>query len=1260
MSSQGALGHGRDVPGLLEDDARLRLALAERRVEVLETALRAREAELELAALPQTAAPEAPGEVERLRARLRLAESQLAARAAEEQAARRLAERSDARAAKLAAELRSHEARIETLSDQVRQSLDVMDALETDRAEHERRHREAAEREAAARTGGEALRRRADELTGEIDGLRRELGEATREQEALRAALDRTEARAAQGAEHQARAQALEAELEKAQRRLEDAERAARDAAHAAQADASGEYRRRVRELEQTVSTLIVGLRETKADIERAEQSRAWRLGHGVTRAARRLAMRQIRTKGALVAAVRRLERLEEQAQLVPPAPTPGALPPTDRSALPVPEIDDATRAARRAELAAEVRARLGPAPAIEAPPKVSIIVLTRDGVQHLRRLVAGLVQSTDYPSFELVVVDNASSDGTHEFLNELEVPFPVVVCRNERNESFSDGNNQGVEAATGELLLFANNDVAPFEPGWLREMVGLLRSHSGGAVGATLLRLEEAWGHGPTMQHRGVRFRSQDGLVRAFNDGDGELLFTERFGRDECAPAMTAACLLVSAETFDRVGGFSDGYRYGTEDVDLGLKLLATGREVWCSGRAILFHEESVTQNAQGRDFQRLNRLGNRKLLLERWGPQLRREHRLALLRGDEEWTGGHRPHIAVTVTSNDINDGWGDWYTAHEMGDALEDDGWRVTYIERKGDRWYSLPGDVDYVLSLMDPFDLRKVPSHVVTIAWIRNWTDRWLERPWFDRIDVLLTSSQGSAELVEERTGRPSIRFPLATNPDRFAPMPSRPEYEADYVFTGNYWGQPRDVQPGLPPRDGQRLRIFGRDWDQVAELAAYAHGAVAYHELPAVYSSAKLVIDDTAGPTLPYGAVNCRVFDALACGRLPITNCAAGVRELFDEDFPTWESPGGLRAQLDALLADDERRRTLAERYRSIVLERHTYAHRARRLREVLLEAEQPLSYCIKIGAPSWDVAERWGDLHFARAMERELRRRGHRCLIQVLNEWEELDGLEFDVVVHLRGLSRHFPKPGQFNVLWCISHPEQLTGEECDGYDLVAIASAPFAEEMRERTRTPVIVLEQATDPRVFYPDPDPKLRHELVYVANSRNVLRPIMRDLLPTDHDLAIYGGDWDGLIDTSLVVAEHVPNDELRKVYSSASIVLNDHWDDMRERGFISNRIYDALACGAVVVSDDVAGLDAFEGSVVVYRDATDLRAVLDRLLSDPEALQTRSQAAAALVRDAHTFADRVDVLEREVQRCQSNAGVPLRVTPVRAAV
>ncbi len=184
----------------------------------------------------------------------------------------------------------------------------------------------------------------------------------------------------------------------------------------------------------------------------------------------------------------------------------------------------------------------------------------------------------------------------------------------------------------------------------------------------------------------------------------------------------------------------------------------------------------------------------------------------------------------------------------------------------------------------------------------------------------------------------------------------------------------------------------------------------------------------------------------------------------------------WHSRETLRAALDELLGDDARRAELVARYRETVLTRHTYAHRAARLREILVEHEQRLSFCLKIGAPNREVAPLWGDLHYAESIARELRRRGHRVLVQTLDEWEDEQGLDYDVVVHLKGLSRFHPKPGQFNVLWSISHPEGLTGEECDGYDLVAVASPLFAERLRERTRTQVIVLEQATDPWVMYP----------------------------------------------------------------------------------------------------------------------------------------------------------------------------------------
>ena len=869
--------------------------------------------------------------------------------------------------------------------------------------------------------------------------------------------------------------------------------------------------------------------------------------------------------------------------------------------------------AAQRRLLAAEVRLRLGAPPALEDWPAVSIVVASRNGREHLQRLVEGLRDATDYPALELVVVDNGSEDDTVSWLDSVS-DIPIRHVANAENVSYSHANEQGAELASHALLLFLNNDVQPFEPGWLRELVAshVLGGHA--ITGATLLHTERTRrsADGRLVQHRAIRLCRTPTGVQAANDGDGSTLFGAGFGIEQHVLAVSGACLLIDAATLEQVGGWSPRYRYGLEDVDLALRAGRAGLSVAATGRAVLYHEESATRIAEGPDFTRATRETNRRALQEMWGPALRRAYQEARLRGDTARTDGAGPHVAITVTSLAPADGWGDWYTAHELGEALAAVGWRVQLLAiGRGDTPPRLPAGVDYVITLLDRFDARLVPAEVGVIAWIRNWTDRWLEQPWFERLDVVLASSTASVELVEERTGLRPVLFPLATNPARFAVARADPERAVDCVFTGNHWGHDRAVQAGLAPAPGQTLAIHGKGWDKVKPLARHHAGVAAYDELPAVYASSKLVLDDAQEPTLRYEAVNARVFDALAAGSLVLTNCAGGARELFDDDFPVWSTAEELRAQRDALLADPGLRETLADRYREVVLTRHTYGHRAHQLVEVLREREALPSFCIKIGAPDWEQAQRWGDLHFARAVERELRRRGHRCRIQVLEEWESADGLAHDVVLHLKGLSRHHPRPGQFNVLWCISHPAELTAEECDGYDLVAIASEPFAEHMRARTSTPVIVLEQATDPRVFYPDPDPDPANhrDLVYVANSRNVLRTIMRDLLPTDLDLAVYGANWDGLIDTRYVVSEHVPNEELRRIYSSAKVVLADHWDDMREHGFVSNRVYDALACGAVVVSDDVRALAGrFGGAVRTYAHAADLPGVIRAAMSD----------------------------------------------------
>jgi spore maturation protein CgeB len=409
-----------------------------------------------------------------------------------------------------------------------------------------------------------------------------------------------------------------------------------------------------------------------------------------------------------------------------------------------------------------------------------------------------------------------------------------------------------------------------------------------------------------------------------------------------------------------------------------------------------------------------------------------------------------------------------------------------------------------------------------------------------------------------------------------------------------------------------------------------------------------------VIDDSGMHTAPYGALNSRVFDALATGTLVVTDCIAGARELIGDGLPTYADGNELRAHLDALLGDDDLRLKLAQQCRAEVLEHHTYAKRADRLRRILAARTTALSFCIKIGAPDWKQAPEWGDLHYADALKRELERRGHPCRIQVLEEWDSLEGLVDDVAIHLKGLMPYRPKPGQLNVLWSISHPEKLTGTECDAFDLICVASERFAERLRRQTRTRVEVLEQATDPQVFFPDSDPAFAHELVFVGNSRAVRRRLLSDLLPTDRDLAVWGTRWDGLIDARYVAGEFLPQDDVRKTYSSAGIVLNDHWDGMRQEGFISNRVYDALACGALVISDHLDELsERFGDAVVTYETPEELRALIDHYLARPRERERRGREGRRLVLAEHTFSHRVDSLLELVEETRAEINHELRV-------
>jgi spore maturation protein CgeB len=204
-------------------------------------------------------------------------------------------------------------------------------------------------------------------------------------------------------------------------------------------------------------------------------------------------------------------------------------------------------------------------------------------------------------------------------------------------------------------------------------------------------------------------------------------------------------------------------------------------------------------------------------------------------------------------------------------------------------------------------------------------------------------------------------------------------------------------------------------------------------------------------------------------------------------------------------------------------------------------------------------------------------------------------------------------------------------------------------------------TSVPVKAMHQATDPERFRPDPTGP-HHELLLVANSRARHRPIVDDLAGMTRDFAVYGSKWTRqLIDLRYVRGTYIPNHELRRYYSSADIVLNDHWADMRDGGFFSNRLYDALACGAFVISDDVPGIDReFEGSVVTYRTREHLHDLIERYLADPAERTRLGELGRRIVVERHTFAHRVRTFVEDAERLAADRPRRIVDAPHRATV
>lgn len=292
---------------------------------------------------------------------------------------------------------------------------------------------------------------------------------------------------------------------------------------------------------------------------------------------------------------------------------------------------------------------------------------------------------------------------------------------------------------------------------------------------------------------------------------------------------------------------------------------------------------------------------------------------------------------------------------------------------------------------------------------------------------------------------------------------------------------------------------------------------------------------------------------------------------------------------------------------------------------------------RPQRWAIKIGAPTVERREGWGDWHFAQSLKAALERLGHEVVVDCREAWYRPTAHLDDVVVALRGVARYIPNPRHANLLWIISHPERVTPREVSGFDRSFAASASYATRFGGQHDLVVEPLLQCTDRERFRPvDPDHDRAHDVLFVGNARGV-RTSVSAALDAGFEPAVYGIRWAGLLPPRCFQAPYIPNAELPNVYSAAGVVLNDHWDEMREQGFLSNRLFDVAACAAPLVTDPVVGLRETFGDVVeTFVTADEMGAALRRQLEDSPERRAARQELSRQVRERHSFDARARTL------------------------
>ena len=259
---------------------------------------------------------------------------------------------------------------------------------------------------------------------------------------------------------------------------------------------------------------------------------------------------------------------------------------------------------------------------ALLSTPKISVVIPNKDHRSDLERCIKSITERSTYPDYEIVVVENNSeTKEIRDYYDELKKDARIKVVEFKGEFNYSAVNNLGVKESTGEYVILLNNDTEVITYSWIEELLMYAQRPDVGAVGAKLLYPDR------TIQHAGVVLglgaHRAAGHIMALQNYEsvgymGKLCYAQNIS------AVTGACLMVSRQKYDEVGGLNEDLKICLNDVDLCLKLREKGYLNVFTPFSELFHYESQSRGLDTDAAKAARYDSEVEIFKKRWQPVL------------------------------------------------------------------------------------------------------------------------------------------------------------------------------------------------------------------------------------------------------------------------------------------------------------------------------------------------------------------------------------------------------------------------------------------------------------------------------------------------------------------------------------------------------------------------------------------------------------------------------------------------------------